>query len=122
MSHTDSKAPSMEWQEPLAGPGVSFNHGYGFERLLRRLFGTKTIPSEGAALKTGTPPESSVLLAAKHRYGKAEGKDWDDATVETQQHYLDSTRDMISSGPLLTKAKYLAKVGATSWNDYRPRE
>jgi hypothetical protein len=98
------------------------SHGYDFGRALRplrQLFShtTETIPPEATVPKYGTPPESSVLLAAKHRYEKTDGKDWDAATVEAQQDYLDSTRVIISSGPLLTKAKYLAKVGATSWNE-----
>lgn len=125
MSHRDSTTSSMEWQEPLTGPGVSVNHGYDFERVLRplrRLFGRneETMSSEATAPKYGTPPESSVLLAAKHIYARTDGKVWDDATVEDQRRCLESARVQISSGPLLTKAKYLAKVGATSWNDYHP--
>lgn len=124
MSHAGSSA---EWQEPLTGPGVTVNHGYDFERVLRPLRGlfgrnTDTGSSEGAAIRTGTPPESSVLLAAKHRYEMVNGAYWADATADTQQEYLNSTRVMISSGLLLIKAKYLAKVGATSWTDYFPNE
>lgn len=66
------------------------------------------------------PPESSVVLAAKYRFEAKEGKIWNDASEEDRQSCLESVRAQLSHGPLLTKAKYLAKVGATSWTDYFP--
>lgn len=66
------------------------------------------------------PPESSVVLAAKYRFEVKEGKVWNDASEEDRQSCLGSVRAQLSHGPLLAKAKYLARVGATSWTDYFP--
>ena len=77
---------------------------------------------EGAveAAKYSTPPESSVILAAKHRFARTDTRNWDDQAPEEREGLIDSTRLIISHGPLLTKAKYLAKIGATAWDQLYP--
>jgi hypothetical protein len=63
------------------------------------------------------PPESSVVLAAKYKCAKLGGAPWEDRTPAEREVLMDIVRDQISSGPLLTKAKYLARVGADSWDN-----
>lgn len=70
------------------------------------------------AHKVEVPPEHSVMLAAKHLVHKCEGTTWEAQSVESQNHYLLLARQRLDSGSLLIKAKALAKIRATAWDDY----